>query len=137
MTVPEKNRKLLDSHAVLKFLQKERGFEAVGQLLRRAANDDLHLFMSEINLGEVYYILLRTQGEAAGEEIFSSLLLLPVERVATDFELVLSAAKLKAEFPASYADCFAVATAMRHQAAVVTGDPEFKRFEHCVAIQWV
>jgi ribonuclease VapC len=57
--------------------------------------------------------------------------------VATDFELVLSAAKLKAEFPVSYADCFAIATAMRHQAAVVTGDPEFKRFEHCVAIQWV
>ena len=60
-----------------------------------------------------------------------------VERVATDFELVLSAAKLKAEFPVSYADCFAVATALRYQAAVVTGDPEFKRFERCVAIQWV
>ena len=135
--MPEKNKKLLDSHAALKFLRKERGFEAVERVLRRAAAGDLKLLMSEINLGEVYYVLLRTQGKAAGEEIFASFLMLPVERVAADFTLVLSAAKLKAEFPVSYADCFAVATAMQHRAAVVTGDPQFKQLERQVVIEWV
>ena len=68
----EKKLKLLDSHAILKFLRKERGFDAVEQLLRQASAGEIKLLMSEINLGEVYYILLRTQGEAGGEEIFSS-----------------------------------------------------------------
>lgn len=135
--MPEKKPKLLDSHAVLKFLRKENGFEVVAQLLRQASAGDLRLLMSEINLGEVYYILLRMQGEAAGEEIFSSFLLLPVERVPADFELVLDAARIKARFPVSYADCFAVATALRHEAPIVTGDPEFKRFQGQVPIEWI
>ncbi len=135
--MPEKRTKLLDSHAVLKFLQKEKGFEVVEQLLRVATRGDLKLLMSEINLGEVYYVLLRTQGEAAGEGIFASWLLLPVERIPVDFDLVLDAAKLKCRFPVSYADCFAVATALRHRGTVVTGDPEFKRFGDKVPIEWI
>ena len=54
-----------------------------------------------------------------------------------DFELVLAAARIKAQFPVSYADCFALATAIRYEAPIVTGDPEFKRFERQVPIQWV
>lgn len=133
----EKKKKLLDSHAVLKFLQREEGFEPVERLFRRSAEGDLDLLMSEINLGEVYYILLRTQGASTGEETFSSLLLLPVKRIAADFDLVLTAARLKAEFPVSYADCFAVATAMWHQAPIVTGDPDFRRFADRVTIEWI
>ena len=133
----EKNKRLLDSHAVLKFLQREKGFETVEQLFRRASEGNLKLLISEINLGEVYYILLRTEGESTGEAIFASFLLLPIERVAADFDLVLTAARLKAEFPVSYADCFAVATAMRHQAPIVTGDPDFRRFTDRATIEWV
>ncbi len=135
--MPEKSAKLLDSHAVLRFLRKEKGFEVVERLLRRATKGELKLLASEINLGEVYYVLLRTLGEATGEEIFTSWLLLPVERIPVDFDLVLDAAKLKSQFPVSYADCFAVATALRQQATVVTGDPEFKRFEDRVPIEWL
>lgn len=122
---------------MLKFLQRERGFETVEELLRRAAQGEIELLMSEINLGEVYYILLRSQGEEEGEEIFTSLLLLPLERVPTDFELVLAAAKFKAKIPVSYSDCFAVAAALSHEAAIVTGDPEFRRFEAQVPVEWV
>lgn len=122
---------------MLKFLQRERGFETVEELLRRAARGEVELLMSEINLGEVYYILLRTQGQEAGEEIFTSFLLLPLERVPTDFDLVRQAAKLKAKIPVSYAGCLAVAAALRHDAAIVTGDPEFRRFEAQVLVEWV
>ncbi|MDA2912758.1 hypothetical protein MYX77_02145 [Acidobacteriia bacterium AH_259_A11_L15] len=69
------------------------------RLLRRAAQGEVELLMSEVNVGEVYYILLRSQGEAAGEEIFTSFLLLPVERVPIDFDLVLQAATLKTSDP--------------------------------------
>lgn len=41
-----------------------------------------------------------------------------------DADLVLGAAEIKAGGRISYADCFAVATAERHQAPLLTGDPE-------------
>jgi len=37
----------------------------------------------------------------------------------------------------SYADCFAVATALRFNAAILTGDPEFKKIEKTVSVEWL
>ncbi len=54
-----------------------------------------------------------------------------------DQELALEAAKIKADFPMAYADAFAVATAVRENATVVTGDPEFAMVEHLVKIDWL
>ena len=51
--------------------------------------------------------------------------------------LVYKAAELKAEYPISYADCFALSCALEHSATLVTGDPEFKRVEHLVHIAWI
>ncbi len=53
--MPEKSTKLLDSHAVLKFLQKKKGFEVVEQLLRGATRGDVYpltstLFLTQPNL---------------------------------------------------------------------------------------
>jgi len=50
---------------------------------------------------------------------------------------VLAAAKMKAQFPISYADAFAISTALRAQAVVVTGDPEFHAVAHLVEILWL
>lgn len=93
--------------------------------------------MGEINLGEVYYILLRGLGEADGEKAFSAFLLLPIRRIEVDFDLVRSAAQLKAQLPVSYADCFAAATALRHHASLVTGDPDFEKFEPELSVEWI
>jgi ribonuclease VapC len=135
--VAERKKKLLDSHAALKFLQREKGSEAVERLLRRAAEGEVELLMGEINLGEVYYILLRGLGEADGEKAFSAFLLLPIRRIEVDFDLVRSAAQLKAQLPVSYADCFAAATALRHHASLVTGDPDFEKFEPELSVEWI
>ena len=51
--------------------------------------------------------------------------------------LVYKAAELKAEYPISYADCFALACTLEHSAVLVTGDPEFKKVAHLVRIQWI
>ena len=47
------------------------------------------------------------------------------------------AAKLKARFPIAYADTFAVATALKEGASIVTGDPDFKHVEPLVKIDWL
>ena len=52
-----------------------------------------------------------------------------------DFQDVIDAARIKAEYPLSFADCFAVATARRESAIILTGDPEFKKIEHLAKIE--
>lgn len=79
--------------------------------------------MSWINLGEVAYILHRRLGAPVANsripEIASGLTLdLPTP------QRILEAAAIKAEHPLSYADAFAVATALAHDAVLLTGDPE-------------
>ena len=62
---------------------------------------------------------------------------LPIVSVPNNFEHVIEAARIKAEYPLSFSDCFAVATARRENAIVFTGDPEFKKVEHLVKIEWL
>ena len=57
---------------------------------------------------------------------------MPVER-----ELALTAAHIKAKHPLAYADAFAAALAMREEATLVTGDPEFKALDQFLTIEWV
>jgi ribonuclease VapC len=51
--------------------------------------------------------------------------------------LIFQAAEYKAEYALSYADCFALASAVEHKATLVTGDPEFKKVEHLVDVVWI
>ena len=51
---------------------------------------------------------------------------LPLEIVGISRATVLAAAHIKARFPISYADAFAVVTARDHDGVVMTGDREFE-----------
>jgi ribonuclease VapC len=93
--------------------------------------------MNEINIGEVYYIIAKGRSLDKAEEFLRRLETLPIQRLANSFREVLDAARLKAQFPISYADAFVVATAQRSEAVVVTGDPEFRALSHCIEILWL
>jgi len=60
-----------------------------------------------------------------------------VEVCACNETLSLTAARIKADFPLAFADAIAAAAAQREGASVVTGDPEFKKIEHLVPIEWL
>ena len=86
----------------------------------------MHLLMSAINVGEVYYFLRKHKGEALAETWRMTSGGLPVRIEVPSAEDIWSAAVLKSQFPISYADAFAAALAQKHRCAVVTGDPEFR-----------
>jgi ribonuclease VapC len=132
-----KKLKLLDSHAALVYLKGEKGHEKVKTALADAEKSGVPLLMSEINIGEVGYILLRTGLTNNLDDFLSQFLSLPIRPVPVDFDLVIEAAKIKARYPLSYADAFAVATALRNDAAIITGDPEFKAVTKLVRIDWL
>jgi predicted nucleic acid-binding protein len=132
-----KRTSLLDSFAMLAFLNKEKGFEKVRELMRAAQLSSTPLLMNEINIGEVYYMTTKARSPELAEEFLRRLETLPIQPISNSFADVLQAARIKARFPISYADAFAVATASRMHATVVTGDPEFRQVEHLVTIDWV
>jgi len=109
---------VLDAWAVLALLQAE----PAGPRVRDAiSNGDAGI--SWINLGEVHYQLARRQGHREADRGLRRLLS-AVRAEEPDAALVLEAARIKAGGGISYADCFAVATAKRHEAPLLTGDPE-------------
>ena len=133
-----KRKRLLDSYALLAYLNKEDGFEKVRNVLANAQKTDFPVLMNELNVGETYYILYRKRGMEQAEYFLDTVLAgLPISLISNDFSVVVSASKIKARYPLSFADCFAVATAQRENAVKLTGDPEFKNVENLVKIDWL
>ena len=132
-----KKRSLLDSYAVIAYLKKEKNFQIVVDRLKEAESGRRHLYMNQINAGEVYYQVRKKNLAPDFKNFWETFLLLPVEFVANDFELILEAAELKSRYAVSFADCFAAATAIREKAVIITGDPEFKQLGKEVEIEWI
>jgi AbrB family looped-hinge helix DNA binding protein len=57
-----KRKKLLDSFAILSYLNREAGFQKVLDIMADAHESGEQVFMNEVNIGEVYYILFRKRG---------------------------------------------------------------------------
>ena len=93
--------------------------------------------MNEINIREVYYLTAKERFPELAEDFLSRLETLSIRTISNSFAQVIEAARLKARLPIAYADAFAAATAIRMNAVIVTGDPEFRRIEHLVTINWL
>jgi len=133
-----KQQRLLDSYALLAYLNKEKNFQKVQKCLSDAQASGRPLLMNEINIGETYYILCRKRSQDKAVFFLDTVLPgLPILPLTNAFEDVMAAARIKSEVPISFADCFAVATARRENVIVLTGDPEFKKVEHLVKIDWL
>ena len=128
---------LFDAFPLLCWLQEEPGYELVDNLLNEAETGKISISMHIINLGEVVYRTCRVASMKRGEEILEKIRLLPIRILSISDEEVMAAAKIKAKYPISYADAFAVAKALQSGAIVVTGDPEYKKVSKTVEILWV
>lgn len=122
---------LFDAYAILTWLQDEAGAEQVETILNEAEEGKHQVYLSIINLGEVYYRLHRVNKGEEAERLLYSIKKkeFPFEVVPVTNRRVLAAAKLKAIYPFSYADAFAASLARELQGGLVTGDPEFKPLE--------
>lgn len=132
-----KKKSLLDSFAVLAWIQDERGSQFVEDLLYRARDNEEDVILSIINIGEIYYRCARVRDLSFAEDILERLKLLPVKIYPCPNDLVMAAAEIKAQYPIAYADAFAAATAKRENARIITGDPDFKKIQHLVDIYWL
>jgi ribonuclease VapC len=117
---------ILDSWALMALLDQENpAIERVRELLYQAGNGEISLFLSVINLGEIFYSFGRQRGENVAIAAVAKIKNLPLHILPIDESSVLAAARYKMINRISYADAFAVAAAVDLDAKLVTGDPEF------------
>lgn len=128
---------LFDAFPILCWLQQESGTETVESMLDEAETGQIALLMNIINLGEVYYRICRIASAKKADEIIQKLKILPLKIISVSDIMVMEAAKIKGRFPISYADAFAVATAIRHNAPIVTSDPEYHSVSKMIEIRWL
>ena len=131
-----KKRFVLDAWAVLALLQKEEpAASRVKQLLEDANDEDIELFISIINLGEVIYRIGIAKGESEALETLHQIRLLPLNLLPASEEAVFAAIGFKIHHPISYADAFAMAAADSLGAVLVTGDPELLQLHDQIQLE--
>ena len=138
--MPEKNSIVLDSFALIGYLENERFSPQIEKVLKQAREGKSLIYLHAIHLGEVYYITIREQGQDLADLAYTRIRAFPLSYIEIiDEELLRTAAKFKAKYPISYADAFAAAMAVIKNAFLLAGDPEFQALENNenISIEWL
>jgi len=134
------NSYVLDSYALIGFLENEKFASRVERLLKQARKGKTLVYLHALHLGEVYYITLREQSQNMADLAYARIRSFPIRYIdIIDDELLRKAAWLKANYPISYADAFAASLATILNSSLLTGDPEFKKLEkkESISIEWL
>jgi ribonuclease VapC len=129
--------KVLDTYALIAFLEDEPGADFVRSLLLETESGALNLVMCVVNLGELWYIVARADSPAQADALVEEIQGLSIEIVDADWKLTHQAAIFKSKGGLSYADCYTAALAQLRQAEVITGDPEFQKLRDEITLSWV
>lgn len=129
--------KIFDSWALLALLLGEPAAPRVRAILEQTALGNAQLYMSWINVGEVYYMLARKLNQKAADDFLRSLPALPIKMVLPTEADIVRAARLKSEWRISYADAFAAVLAQSQDASLITGDPEFLAMSSILKVEWL
>jgi len=128
---------VLDSWAVIAYLEGEPAAQKVADHIADAHDDGIPLFMSVVNAGEVWYIIARETSVNDADRSILQLRQLGIDFVDANWTLAHDAGGYKSKHKMSFADCFAAALAKHKRAVLLTGDPEFKQVEKEVQIDWL
>lgn len=119
---------LLDTSALFTLRSDEPGAERVANLLASAKEGSCRLFVSFMTRMELFYLILREEGEEAARDALRMVESFALEWVTCEPVILEGAARLKAKGRLSVADSWIGATAISRQAVLVHKDPEFAKF---------
>ena len=117
---------VLDTSAILAYLEDEDGAEDVEELLIKAENKKISVYVSFATLAEVFYITMGEKGEEEALKRINLIKSLAVEVVESSESITLTAGKLKATNRISFADAYIAAIGKELNAVLVHKDPEFE-----------
>ncbi|MCO5191230.1 MAG: type II toxin-antitoxin system VapC family toxin [Anaerolineae bacterium] len=113
---------VLDAWAIIALLEEEE--PAATDVRHLLQERQTTIYLSAINLGEIYYTVARRRGIRAADKVRQLIDQLPLEVLTPDMPRIIAAARLKSQHRISYADAFALGTALGFDAILWTGDPE-------------
>ena len=128
---------VFDASALFAFLQQKPGATKVNELLKDAMRGRAAIFMSAVNYGEVYGVILREHGPEKARATMSAVHPLPISLVDATPQRALQAAEVKLRYKLYYPDSFVAALALEQKGTLVTSDSDFRRLGQNVPIVWL
>ena len=129
--------RVLDSWPIVEWIKgRQPATDIVKALFAEAEAGTARLFMSAINVGEVYYYVCKYHSETLAESWRESSRTLPATIEVPTADEIWDAALLKGRYPIAYADAFAAALAQKYRCPLVTGDPEFRSIAD-LELDWI
>ena len=127
----EDKRFLLDTSALLTFIEEEDGADRVESILHTE-----RALLPCLALLEVHYITRRERGQGEADRRYALLKELPCEILwHLDEPVLLTASRFKAGHRLSFADAMIAAFAQRQDAVLVHKDPEYEALAEEVELE--
>ena len=125
----------LDTSAVLAYFLDEPGSDEVEAILLRAEKGQEKVFVSFMTFMELLYRIWKLDGEQQAKKAYLLLRGLPVREVMQGEDLLVTAARLKANYPVSVADAWIASTALSTDTTLVHKDPEMESLADIVSLK--
>lgn len=132
MAENEKEVFILDTSALLAYIEDEDGAEYADDLLIKAERNEITIYISFISLTEVMYISLqeKDEGTALARVDLIKSLSCTIEESSENLNFV--AARLKAKNRISLADAYIAALCQDRNGILVHKDPEFEKLSPAI-----
>lgn len=118
---------ILDTSAILTYIEDEDGSDYVENLLIDAEKGIVDIYVSFMSLTEVFYITLREKDESLAGDRIKLMQSLAVKIQESDEMVNINAGKLKARHSISLADAYIAALCQIHNGILVHKDPEYEK----------
>ena len=129
---------VLDSSAVLRYLDHEAGAERVVEIFRACASESAAMCISALQWGEIAGVLRKRFGAREQASILLRLMRMNPCIVSADAEHAVRAASLRVDRKIAYADAFALDLAMESiDHVLVTADYDFKAVNDLARIEFL
>ncbi len=122
-------RYVLDTSALLAYIEIEEGANKVETLLLKALDNEIVLYISIVSCIEVFYITWQEQGKDVAVERLKLIGDLMVIQEPLDSQLIRVIGEIKATKTMSFADCCIAGLAKFKRAILVHKDPEYEQLE--------
>jgi len=99
---------ILDSSAVLRYMDREAGHGRVRAILDLHSKGDCRVVMTSLHWGELANKLVRWHGEALQERAMAKLVEMGIEIVPADADRAVRSARIQARLRIPFVDCFGV-----------------------------
>jgi PIN domain nuclease of toxin-antitoxin system len=129
---------VLDSSAVLRFLDSEAGVDRVGEIFELRGAQTAEIAISAVQWGEIAGKVRKRLGVSGQNRALALLSRFQPTIVAATCDRAVNAAELKIDRGISYADAFALNLAMDSpQHVLVTADYDFKAVEDLARVEFL